>query len=117
MNLIDTMKNHLGDSTFDALIVIPHPEKKDSLHIEFLEYKDVGEKLGGAEYGDQYDILLFQENKEGEFYNKDRFAAILIDPIEYSARLAKGKIYGIIGKKTTTSDEFFDNMDKALELK
>ena len=70
--------------------------------------------LGKAhdELGHWHEILLFQENKDGEFYNKDRFSAVLLDPIEYSSRLAKGGVYGIIGRKTSTSDEFFNDIEK-----
>lgn len=112
MSLAETMRAHLGDDTYDALMFVPHAEKEDSLHIEFLRYKEPGEKHQPNDLGDWHEIFLFQENGEGDFVNKDRFSAVLLDPIEYSSRLAKGGIYGIIGRKTSTSDDFFDDIEK-----
>jgi hypothetical protein len=112
MSLADTMRKQLGDSTYDALMVVPHPEKDGMLQIEFLKYKESGEKHSPNDLGDWHEIFLFQEDKDGEFINKDRFSAVLLDPIEYSSRLAKGGVYGIIGKKTSTSDSFFDDIEK-----
>lgn len=112
MNLAETMREHLGEDTYDALMVVPHPENEGSLHIEFLKYKEPGDLHDPNELGKWHEIFLFQENEEGDFFNKDRFSAVLLDPIEYSSRLAKGGVYSIIGKKTTTSDDFFDDIEK-----
>lgn len=112
MSLMEKMREHLDGEHYDALMVVPHPEKEGSLHIEFLRYKEPGEPHDPNEVGEWHDIFLFQENEDGEFYNKDRFSAVLLDPIEYSSRLAKGGVYGIIGKKTSTSNEFFDDIEK-----
>jgi hypothetical protein len=114
MSLLETMQSHIGNEPYDIIMFVPHPEQKDSLHIEFLNYKDPGENVGSCDLGHKYDILLFEENDAGEFHKEDRFQAILTAPIEYAARMAKSKIYGIIGRKTTTSDEFFDDFQETL---
>lgn len=114
MSLSETMRQHLGDDTYDALMVVPH-EKKNNLRIEFLKYKEPGELHDPNELGEWHDIFLFEEGDDDDFINKDRFSAVLLDPIEYMSRLAKGGIYGIIGKKTSTSKEFFDNIESKWE--
>jgi len=90
---------------FDTLFILPGP-KEDSLHIEASTYKEFGEKVDGSSMGDAYHIILFKEDTDGELVNVDRFDAIFVDPLEYMSDLIEQKWFGIIAKKTTTSENF-----------
>jgi len=92
-------------------------DKKDSLEVMANCYKDIGTKLGGSELGDTFDIILFREDEDGKLIDPDRFEAILMEPLEYISTLIKGDWYGIIARKTTTSQKFVDAIfDKLIEV-
>ena len=96
----------LKEEEFDAFFFLPGPDE-DTIHIEGAVYKNPGDKVGGSPMGDEYHVILFKENVEDDvLYDIDRFDAIFCDPLEYISQLIPSKWYGIIAKKTTTSDNF-----------
>ena len=100
----------------DCLIFISG-EKKDTIHIEGSDYRNPGEKVGGSELGDSYHVVLYKHDDETDkIHSQDRYEAILIDPLEYISGLIPAGFYGMVAKKTTTSDEFVDKIfDKLLK--
>jgi len=76
------------------------------------EYSNPGEKVGGTSLGDLYHIVLFRESEinPDEYDNVDDFEAILACPLEYASGLIPGGFYGIIARKTTTSNKLVDKL-------
>jgi hypothetical protein len=54
--------------------------------------------------------VLFKENDEGFVENFDDSEAILTDPLEYVSMLIPQGWYGVVCKKTTTSDVVIDDI-------
>lgn len=103
--------NDIKDVDFDCLTFFPDYEK-DALTIQGQQYKNPGEKVGGSAMGDEWHIILFREDEE-KFTDLDNFDAILSSPLEYVSNLITQGWYGIIAKKTTTSQEF---LKKSLDI-
>ena len=87
-------------------------EKKDSISIMASDYNEAGDPVGGNAMGEMYHILLFRDHKEDEekYDDVDSFEAILVSPSEYIARLIPAGFYGVVGRKTTTSDKIFNKL-------
>jgi hypothetical protein len=85
------------------------PSKDNKIVMESLTYKDYGVKVGGSELGDEYHIILFKEDKDGNMSSLDMFDAVLISPYEYLSRMMPDGWLGLIAKKTTTSFDFVKN--------
>ncbi len=80
-------------------------------------YKDGGTKIGGSKLGDSFDIIVFREDSDGKLIDPEKFEAILMEPVEYISTLIKGDWYGIVARKTTTSQKFVDTIfDKLIEV-
>ena len=92
----------------DAIFFLPGP-KKDSVQIEGSTYKNPGEKIGGSAMGDSYHVILFKEADDGELVDIDQFEAIFIDPFEYMSELIPQNWFGIMAKRTNTSNNFIQN--------
>ena len=99
----------VGDE-FDALFFLPVSEDDESVHIVTNRYKNPGEEVTGNEIGKWWHILLFKCNEEsGAVEHLDTFDAIFADPREYISGLIPQGWYGIVAKKTTTSNNFLDD--------
>lgn len=94
---------------YDAIFFIPHEEDDTLTNVNVASYKNASEKIGGTELGDFYDIILFRMSDEDEVIDLERFQAILVDPRVYVSRMVKSDYYGLVAKKTTTSDKFVDD--------
>lgn len=102
---------------FDAIFFVPHEEDDSLTNINVASYKKKGDKFGGTELGDFYDIILFRMNEDDDLVDLEKFEAILVDPRVYVSRMVKEDWYGLVAKKTTTSEEFVNNtFDKWLDL-
>lgn len=113
--MLDFLKE-IKDDNFDAFFFIPGKEK-DTVRVEGARYKDPGEKLDPGIMGDMYHIMLFEQDIEGNPVNPDLFEAILIEPLEYVSRLITSDFYGLVARKTTTSNDFIQNtFDKLKEI-
>jgi hypothetical protein len=112
--MLEFLKEFSNDE-HDAVFFLPG-DKEDQIHIEVATYKNPGEKVGGSALGDAYHIILFKENKEG-VYDVDRFDAIFIKPFEYISNLIPQNWFGVLAKKTTTSEDFIQKtFDKISEV-
>jgi hypothetical protein len=61
--------------------------------------------------------MLFKQDDEGNPVDPDLFEAILTEPLEYVSRMITCDFYGLVAKKTTTSNEFIQNtFDKLKEV-
>lgn len=98
---------NLGKENYDSFFFLPG-EKLGDVRIEGNVYKDPGENLDNSDYGDCYHLILFKEGEDGNVINLDRFEAILTAPTEYMSMLIPQEWFGLICKKTTTSEEFVE---------
>jgi len=94
---------------YDAIFFIPHDEDDSLTNVSVASYKKDGEKIGGTELGDFYDIILFRLNEEDDITDLEKFEAILVDPRVYVSRMVKEDWYGLVAKKTTSSDKFVND--------
>ena len=108
---MNEIKQLLGDA--DTYTFLPG-EEEDNIHIQSSEYKNPGTKLDGSAMGDCYHIIIFKEGEEGTEH-LDKFEAILTAPVEYMMRMIKEDWFGIVCRKTTTSNEFVDNVFAKLQ--
>lgn len=93
------------------------PSKNNKIVLESLTYKEFGDKVGGSELGDEYHVILFREDAEGNMNSLEMFDAVLISPYEYLSRMLPAGWYGLIAKKTTTSYKFVKTtFDKLCEI-
>lgn len=108
----------IKNTEFDCITFLPnYDDEENNLIITGQTYRNPGEKIGGNAIGDEYHIVLFKEN-EHEFTDLDHFEAILGDPLEYISNLIPVGFFGMIAKKTTTSQNFvqkvLDTLKKAM---
>lgn len=95
---------------FDALFFLPLEDDDDAIKILANKYKNPGEVIEGNDIGNWWHILLFKCNEEsGAVENLDTFDAIFSDPREYISTLIPCGWYGVVAKKTTTSDIFLED--------
>ena len=95
---------------FDAIFFMPTEE--NNIHIQSNVYKNKGIPIEGNAVGDKWHIILFQEDDEKDdddliIKNFDTFEAIFSDPREYISDLIECGWYGIVSRKTTTSENFY----------
>lgn len=100
---------HLGE--FDAIFFLPKDD--DNIHIQSNVYKNKGTPVENTVVGDKWHIILFQEDDSDKNENDlivknfDTFEAIFSDPREYISDLIKCGWYGVVSRKTTTSEKFY----------
>jgi len=114
--MLDFLKE-FNEGEHDAIFFLPG-DKKDQIQIEVATYKDPGENVGGSYLGNSYHVILFREDtKTDTLYNVDRFDAVFVDPLEYISGLIPQNWYGVIARKTTTSNTFIQKaFDKLQEV-
>jgi len=101
---------------YDVLFFLPG-EEENMFRIESCRYKDPGNQIGGSELGPEYTVVLFKCNDEDGTYDHDSFDAILADPRIYISGLIPQDWYGLVARKTTTSQSFVKDMiDKFKEI-
>lgn len=107
------MLEYLKDiEEYDALFFMPHPEV--DIHIQSNRYKNPGTPIDVGSVGPTWHVLLFKCNEETDTVeNLDAFDAVLSDPREYISTLIPEGWFGIVAKKTTTSNSFISEaLDK-----
>lgn len=114
--MLDFLKE-FSKEEHDAIFFLPG-DKEDQVQIEAATYKEPGENIGGSAMGNAYHVILFKEDiKTDKLYNVDRFDAIFVDPLEYISGLIPQHWYGVIARKTTTSNTFIQKtFDKLQEI-
>lgn len=107
--MLESLK-HLKNHTFDVLTFL-EGEDEQLIKVEMNTYVSPGEKIGGNDIGEMYDVILFQDHAEDpeKFDKLDHFSAILGDPLEYISQLIPCGWYGIIARKTTTSEKLVNS--------
>lgn len=95
---------------YDTIFFTPHDEEEELVKIEVAKYKESGEKVDGSAMGDSYEIIVFRLNETDDIIDLDRFDGILIEPREYVSRMIKSDWYGMVTKKTTTSNKLTDDV-------
>jgi hypothetical protein len=97
---------------YDTIFFVPNDESDDDneVKVEIAQYKEQGEKIGGNELGDMYEIILFRMDEEYNIIDLDKFEGILIEPREYVSRMIKQDWYGMVSKKTTNSHKLVDDV-------
>ena len=105
----------LKSETFDCLSFMPGVEEGD-INLETGNYIEKGEEVTGI-MGNVYHINIFKETRDGYYF--DSFEAVLADPLEYISHIIPSGFFGFINKKTSTSNEFnqeiVSGMQKSLE--
>jgi hypothetical protein len=99
--------------SYDCLSFLPG-QAEGLVSIEGGEYCDDGVAVGGSKLGDIYHITLVKDLPCGNVHF-DNFEAILTDPLVYMSNLIESGWYGIIHKKTTTSQKINDGVVKTLK--
>jgi len=100
----------LKNDKFDFLTFLDG-DKENSIQIQGQDYANPGEKIGGSTLGDAYHIILFRSHTtQDKYVDLDCFDAILPDPLEYISGLIPAGFFGIIAKKTTTSQKIVDKI-------
>ena len=99
LNVFQQIKN------YDTIFFVPNPDSKDDseVQIEVAQYKDPGEKVGGSEMGDLFEIIVFRLDDDYKVTDLDKFEGILVEPREYVSRMIKEDWYGLVSRKTTNS--------------
>jgi hypothetical protein len=113
--MLDFLKPIKNDK-FDFLSFLDG-DKENSIQIQAQDYANPGEKLGGNTLGDEYHIILFRGHEtQDKYIDLDYFDAILPDPLEYISGLIPAGFFGIIARKTTTSQKIVNKIvDKMKE--
>ena len=82
-------------------------DEGNKLLFETFKYAKPGEVIGN-ELGDMHHIVIYREDEYDAVSAIEKFEAVLLDPVVYAKELLKAGYYGMISKKTTTSDEWAD---------
>ena len=97
----------IRDENFDCITFLPgknHGEMK----LEGGSYYEKGDEIR-SNLGCVYHITIFKQ-KDDMTSDFDCFEATLIDPLVYLSHIIKSGFFGVISKKTTTSEEFNQDM-------
>jgi hypothetical protein len=100
----------LKNRDFDGINFYLNEESE--LEVSAFDYKTPGEKVGGNEMGDYYDIIIFSPDPPKM---PERFQAILTSPLHYISRMIDDGFLGVVAKVTTTSDNFMQGIHKHLD--
>lgn len=103
----------IKDDDYDTITFLPTGDP-DEINVESRIYEDRGERIGGSKLGDKFHIILFKNDENGVHF--DNFESILICPFEYMSNLIKCDWYGIISRKTTTSQERIDYLLNQIKM-
>lgn len=102
----------LKGEDLDHMSFLPGKEE-GSIDVSAGTYHERGEPITGN-MGNFYHINIFKESRDSNVYF-DTFEAVLSDPLIYMSHIIPSGFFGFISKKTTTSDEF--NNDIVASLK
>jgi hypothetical protein len=103
----------IKDQKCDAITFLPRQGQLLDTEIHGLTYHDKGIKAKGTDIGDLFDITIFRR-KDNKYCDIERFDAILACPYTYSSTMFDGNYYGIVAKKTSTSDNVINSFEKRI---
>lgn len=87
----------------DGFTFTPSEKDFDITEVKAFAYNNRGELVPGTSLGKKWHVVIYRETDEG-ITHQDHFVPILGDPIQYGASLIETGWFGLISKKTTTSD-------------
>ena len=102
--------NLIKEQKCDAILILPNIENKNETSIQGLTYKEPGDKIGGSQLGDLFDIVSFRQTGDGEFGDADHFQAILVCPYTYSEKMFNDGYLGLVARATTTSQDMVERV-------
>ena len=102
----------MKDKDFDCLSFLP--TKKGSVEISCGSYKSKDDVPDKSPIGQMFHIVLVKELPSGVTHY-DNFEAILSDPLVYMSNLIQSGWYGLIHKKTSSSQEINDDFVEKLK--
>ena len=100
-----------NEEEFDGFWFLPTDED-DELNLAYFTFQEPyanGNKIGGNEIGDTYQIAFFKKGEDGQPVFDEAIEAILGDPRKYAHNLKGAGLYGCIIRKTDKSVKWFDN--------
>lgn len=110
MSLKEKIKEIFDDGV-DGISFIPTKE----LNVDIKGFKYTRKsKYEKHKLGHVYHILLYQVDDDLNIVNPDRFEAILSDPYVYTSNLIECGFFGLITKKTKSSNKFVKTVFKSL---
>lgn len=105
------MLSYLEDvKDFDVLWFLPLEDDETSLRISSNVYKDAGEPVDTGAMGYTWHIMLFKTSEENDIEKLDHFEGVLMEPREYISTLIPQGWYGMVARKTTTSNKFIQDV-------
>lgn len=102
--------NLIKEQKCDAILILPSIENKNETSIQGLTYKEPGDKIGGSQLGDLYDIVSFRQTGDEDFGDSDHFQAILVCPYTYSEKMFNEGYLGLVARATTTSQDMVERV-------
>ena len=96
--------------SYDMIFFTPNDENEGLTVVTAAHYKESGEKLKPGVAGDTFDIILFRLDEEYDITDLDKFDGVLIDAKIYVNRMIKENWYGMVARKTTTSQHIVDDV-------
>jgi len=111
MKLIDSTIDDMGKRPFDFFSFIPGDPQGKTVALEQFEYTEKGEPVLTS-IGPVYHVMLFDIKKANYAESTEYFEAVLVDPIGYVKRMVKDGWFGIVARKTSTSDKVEAHMKK-----
>ena len=106
---IEELRRNIKETPVDGITFLPG-EEEDWTEIDTFTFNEPGEPIGGSSMGKEYGIVLLTDDG----IVTDKFYAILIDPLDYVVRMMRDGFYGVVGRRTTTSDKIFDGIISSL---
>jgi hypothetical protein len=101
----------MKDAKCHAIAFLPSENPEEQAIIQGLHYKELGDTIKTqSDIGDLYDIIIFRGDIDKGFSDLEQFEAVLSCPFTYSDRMYHGNYYGVVAKKTTTSNEVVDSL-------
>lgn len=100
------------DDGVDGISFIPTKE----LNVDIKGFKYMRRsKYEKYELGQMYHIVLYEVDGDLNIVNPDNFSAILLDPHVYVTHLIENGFFGLVTKKTKSSNKFIKNIFRSLK--
>lgn len=97
---------------YDMIFFTP-AEEDDETQVLSATYKNPGEKVKPGLAGDIFHIVLFRLNEmesENLVTDLEHFEGVLIEPKTYVSRMIKDNWYGVVARKTSTSQTLIEDV-------
>lgn len=85
-------------------------------NFDVLHYITPGNKLGKSNLGDLFSIILFRIDDKENVIEKEKFEAVLIQPMIYILRILDLGFYGFVARLTDKSEKFIEQLYEGLTL-